>query len=111
MWIDSTPAGAEVVEDGQVLGATPMQLSIQNEAVKRQPRRLTLRRQGYQPYSILQGPSDENVRVAAALIAEAPDVSQPVHVPNAGAGKGTTAPPKPTTTPSRPPDSDIRMER
>ena len=72
LMIDSYPQGAEVVEGGRVLGTTPIQVSVQNDDVRTQPRQITVRRAGFVPYSILQGPSDGNVRIVATLSPEAP---------------------------------------
>ena len=69
LFIDATPAAAEIWEGETQLGQAPMQISIDNEAAQKNPRRFVVRRAGYQPYSIIQGPSDENVRIIAALIA------------------------------------------
>jgi serine/threonine-protein kinase len=52
-----------------------MQISIDNDAARTEPRRLVVRRAGYQPYSILQGPSDENVRIIAQLVAAPSDTA------------------------------------
>ncbi|WP_437590663.1 serine/threonine-protein kinase [Sorangium sp. So ce1000] len=65
--IESIPAGADVMEDGKSLGQTPLQLSIANEQVRESPRRLTLQKEGFQPYSIVQGPSEMSVQTVARL--------------------------------------------
>ena len=70
--IDSYPQGAEVYDGERRLGATPMQLSMQNADLRAQPHQLTIRRLGYLPYSIVQGPSDGNVRITAQLAPEQP---------------------------------------
>ena len=69
--LESSPAGATVLEDGNSLGTTPLHLSIQNDLVLANPRRLTVQKEGYQPYSIIQGPSEESVRLMASLVAVA----------------------------------------
>lgn len=74
LMIDSYPQGAEVVEGGRVLGTTPIQVSVQNDDVRTQPRQIAVRRAGFVPYSILQGPSDGNVRIVATL---SPEAQQP----------------------------------
>ena len=70
--VESTPPGAEVVEGDVdadvVLGTTPLTLAIDNAVARTQPRKLTLRLAGYQPYALTQGPSDDNVRILATLI-------------------------------------------
>ena len=65
--IESVPQGAEVFDGDRRLGTTPLQLSISNESVRVQSRNLSVRHEGYQQYSIVQGPSDERVHVVAAL--------------------------------------------
>jgi eukaryotic-like serine/threonine-protein kinase len=72
LMIDSYPQGADVVEQGRVLGTTPIQVSVVNDDVRTQPRQITVRRPGFVSYSILQGPSDGNVRIVATLSPEAP---------------------------------------
>jgi serine/threonine protein kinase len=108
LWLDSTPSGAEVVEGDTVLGTTPMQLSIENEVVRASPKRLTLRSPGHRPYSLVQGPSDGNVRVAAAL-QPLPEGTESVP-PKTGRGpapRETKAPAPPT----QPADPGIRLRR
>jgi serine/threonine protein kinase len=69
LFIDAAPAGAEIWEGEKILGQAPMQISIDNEAAHKEPRRLVVRRAGFHPYSIVQGSSDENVRIIAQLVA------------------------------------------
>jgi serine/threonine-protein kinase len=108
LWLDSTPSGAEVVEGDTVLGTTPMQLSIENEVVRASPKRLTLRSPGHRPYSLVQGPSDGNVRVAAALqpLPEGTETPPPKSG-RAPAPRETKAQP----TPTQPADPGIRLRR
>lgn len=122
LMIESMPSGAEVLEDGQSLGNTPLHLSITGESVRDQPRRLTVRHEGYEPYSIVQGPSDESVRLVATLTKSA----EPVPTATATATATPPPPPVPRSTPRSTPKStpsveptaqpqprppDIRMER
>jgi hypothetical protein len=67
--VDSTPSGAEVVEGSDVLGRTPIQISVDNEDVRQKGRMLMLRLPGYQPYTIVQGASEDNVHILAPLSA------------------------------------------
>ncbi|WP_437780197.1 protein kinase domain-containing protein [Sorangium sp. So ce1097] len=125
LMVESMPSGAEVLEDGKPLGNTPLQLSISNSSVRANPRRLTVRHEGYEPYSIAQGPSDQSVRLVATLTKQAP---APTSTPAAPA---TTPPPatppprsygRPAPRPTPPPDAppppppaprplDIQIER
>jgi serine/threonine-protein kinase len=109
LWIDSSPAGAEVMEGETVLGTTPMQVSIDNEVVRTSPKRLSVRSPGHLPYTLVQGPSDENVRVAASLSPLPQDAGspKPTRGPAPRDNSTRTAPP-PT---SQPADPGIRLHR
>ena len=126
MLIDSMPSGAEVREGDRVLGNTPMQLSIDNDAVRAEARKLTVRRDGFQRYSILQGPSDDNVRIIATLVPQAAEAPPPASVkgpapalpqhaaktPKPAPTPEMPAPPPPTPPPApTPPPGDIRLQR
>ena len=65
--LESLPSGAEIHEGDHVLGTTPLQLMVNNAEVRRQPRSFRLEKQGFKPYSVLQGPSPEAVRMTATL--------------------------------------------
>jgi eukaryotic-like serine/threonine-protein kinase len=86
--IESTPSGSEIVESDTVVGTTPIVLSVDNDLTRQAPRRLVVRREGFLPYSIVQGPSDENVHVFAALV-ESP-ATKPLPAPGKHAGKAAT---------------------
>ena len=75
--IESMPSGADVVEGDKVLGTTPLQLSVDNDAARVDARKIAVKRAGFQSYSIVQGSSDDNVRVVAALVAIPPDAAAP----------------------------------
>jgi tRNA A-37 threonylcarbamoyl transferase component Bud32 len=118
--IDSEPSGAAVVESGNVLGATPVGVMIDNAAVASAPRRFVLRLPGHQPFEITVGPArDPSVRRVATL---APVTAASVPSPLAAAPAPLAAPPHPPRSdprPRRPPrstdppsgDSDIRLHR
>jgi serine/threonine-protein kinase len=105
LMLESIPPGASVIEDGRALGATPLHLSIQNDSVRENPRKLMIQKDGYQPYSVLQGPSEESVRLMATLVAISPPAASAVEtaepggpkakVPRSG-GRGPTASPPAT---------------
>jgi serine/threonine-protein kinase len=78
LMIESFPPGASVTQDGEVLGTTPLRLTIQNEAVRAKQRQLTVQKDGYQPYTIVQGPSEQSVRLPVTL----------AELPAAGASSG-----------------------
>lgn len=122
--IDSTPSGAEVLEGSKTLGRTPLQLTIDNQAVAGEPRRLVLQALGYQPFPIVQGPSDQSLRIAAALVASPTATASAEPPPTATTTVATPATPvarTPAKAPSSPastkkgetkaPDSDIRLNR
>jgi serine/threonine-protein kinase len=125
LFIESTPPGAQVMENGQPIGTTPLALSIELASVKQAPRSFTLLRSGFLPYSVRQGSSDEDVRVLATLLPEpAPAVEpalrssastppQPVVRPaSRPARPGAKATPKATAAQAPPAASDdIRMQR
>ncbi len=120
--IESTPSGADVREADRVLGATPLDLAIDNDAVRSAPRRFVLAKDGFAPYSVLQGPSSENVHVVAQLapvppIAVQPDASAAASPPvpparHASGRSAATFPPlaPPSSSASHPP-LDIRLSR
>jgi len=114
--IDSTPPAADVTENGAVLGKTPLQLTVDNAAVAREPRRLTVSAPGFLPFTIVQGASDQSVRVAAALV-PAPTATASAE-PAQPTATRTTQPRVPASPPSttkkgetKTPDSDIRLQR
>jgi serine/threonine-protein kinase len=125
LFVDSTPSGASVFEGDHLLGNTPLQISVDNESARRELRKITVRREGFQPYSILQGPSEDNVRVSAQLV-EVPDEpsvakghpaaptparpvkAKPVAAPAEPTPQPSAAPPPPVANPSSP---DIRLQR
>jgi serine/threonine-protein kinase len=70
--VESTPSAAEIYDDDWRLGETPMLLTVERASVAGRPRLFVLRHPGYEPYSIVQGDSDANVRVMAALVPAVP---------------------------------------
>jgi eukaryotic-like serine/threonine-protein kinase len=124
LMLESMPSGAEVLEDGKSLGTTPLHLSIMSDSVRENPRRLTVRHEGYEPYSIVQGPSDQSVRLVASLTKTAPAptaTATPTATPATPSppsriyARGPRVPPPdPTPAPAAPPPRpglDIKFER
>jgi Protein kinase domain len=141
LFIDATPPGAEIWEGDVSLGHAPMQISIDNEAARKDPRRLVIRRPGFQPYSIVQGPSEENVHVIASLVAQSNETALPPAAPPAAPivtakehtsplpvhakpakgsapraepvapGVSVSPPAAPSAAAPPPPPSDIRLQR
>ena len=128
--LESMPGGADVREGDRVLGTTPLELALDNDALRITPRSLTLVKEGFAPYPIVQGPSEESVRVIAQLAvmtAAAPATSANlVAAPAAsgsaahagaaagarrGPGRGGAAGVATAGVASGRPDLDIRMNR
>ena len=113
----SSPSEAEVRDGDRVLGKTPFELALDEDAVRRAPRVLTLAKDGFVPYPVVQGPSDKDVRVIAQLApagAPAPPASTdparssgPAPTPHRSAHPPAAAPSASSTHP----DLDIRMNR
>ena len=47
LFVESTPSGAVVVEGNEVIGKTPLQLSIDNQAARTEARKLIVQHEGY----------------------------------------------------------------
>jgi serine/threonine protein kinase len=102
--IDSSPSGAQVYEAEQLLGSTPMQLSLDAGGLADGPRTFTVRKAGLLPYTIVQGSSTKDVHLTAELL---PDRAAPAVLP--------AKPKKPRTVQapsvSAKPQGDIFMQR
>jgi eukaryotic-like serine/threonine-protein kinase len=124
--IDSNPSGADLLEGDARIGTTPIQISVDNESVRTAPRKLAVQREGFLPYSIVQGPSDDNVRLFASLVPAPADTAAPAAKNPAPARPAVAkhvvaeAKPVPSTPPAvtpvappppSPPPSDIRLQR
>jgi len=101
--LDSTPQGADVLEGDQMLGTTPMQVTIDRAGVQNAPRRFVLRLDGYTPYTLLQGDSTTTVESVAVLAA----------APTPAASASAATPPRraPRAHPTAKPDTDIKLTR
>jgi serine/threonine protein kinase len=113
--VESTPSGADVYENDQRLGSSPMLISIEHQSVAGRPRLFVLRHAGFEPYSILQNDAETNVRVMAALVPVAPVPSSLAASPAPRAvGPARAAEPRrPAPAPSGGPvmAPDIRLNR
>ncbi len=111
--IDSTPPGAEVLEGTQSLGSTPLKLTMVSPETGK-VRVLSLRKVGFKPYMLEQGPARGDVRIHAALVADeatppvASTVPQRAHRP---AAQSVPAKKPANTSPSPAPAGDIRLQR
>jgi CheY-like chemotaxis protein len=79
--ITSKPSHAWVVEEGRVLGKTPLTVTIPVSSVADAPREFLVRLPGFFPVRISRGASDSNVSSAVVLyprptVVEAPDGGQ-----------------------------------
>ena len=84
--LESLPEGADVFdvtkEGDQKLGTTPLMLTLVNAEVRKRPRSFRVEKPGYQPFSVLQGPSSDGVRITAPLAVS--DATKPAPKPGAG---------------------------
>lgn len=80
--IRSRPSRATVIEDGKLLGKTPLTLTIGASSVAARPREFVLRLRGHLPARLTQGPSAVDMSAEAVLsprqpVVEVPDAGQP----------------------------------
>ncbi|MBX3209816.1 MAG: serine/threonine protein kinase [Labilithrix sp.] len=110
--LDSTPSGATVLEDGKVLGETPLDVPIDRSSVANGAARgFQLKMAGYTTTAFAQGSSEADVAHTVPLAPETARTvkSGPSHAsggsksPANGGGKG------PSTGPTG--ESDIRLKR
>jgi serine/threonine-protein kinase len=102
--LESLPEGADVIDASngdKKLGTTPLMLTLVNAEVRKQPRSFRVEKTGYRPFSVLQGPSSDGVRITAPL---AVDDSQKA-APKPGAGSGSRERPKKSDEP------ELRLRR
>lgn len=122
MTIDSMPSGAHVFDGDQIVGTTPFTTVLDNKVVSTSPRKLVLRLDGYEPFEVVQGPSETSVRMAAKLVpvrepSSATVVDQPAPSAAAPTARQKKSPPqkavpqRPAPTPGTAAPSDIRLER
>jgi serine/threonine-protein kinase len=123
--IDSEPPGADVIEGSQKLGTTPARISVENELARGNPRKLSVERAGFLPYSIVQGPSGHDVHVFAALEPVAQEPPAPTARPPApppmhaakplkstvSAAVASAEPPPVSAAPASAAPPDIRLQR
>jgi serine/threonine protein kinase len=97
--VDSVPPGATVLEEGAVLGTTPIELTIDPDTVEEGPRTFVVQKDGFTEATLVQGRSEAPVRSVVAL---APLAAEPVKPRPAGGGRSSG---------SRPSHGDIRLTR
>ncbi len=106
--IDSNPPGANVYEGERLVGITPAQIRVERASVSREPRTFTVKKDGFVTTSLVQGPSEGDVRSVVALAADSAKPKAPV-----GNTKPQTKPSTSTTpqTTQQNPGTDIRLTR
>lgn len=122
--IESVPGGARVLENGKPIGVTPLQLDVDPAPLAKTPRTFVIVADGHQPYTLVQGPSTQAVRIVAALVPSAADAAPPpttttvasattAPVPTAPKGPEIpkTAPPAKSASVAPPPPVDIILKR
>jgi serine/threonine-protein kinase len=82
--LDSRPSGANVWDGEDLLGTTPVQLTVDRASTRNAPRRFVIRLDGYMPYTVLQGDSEGVVPVTAPLT--------PLGVPSSAPSSGSIVP-------------------
>jgi serine/threonine protein kinase len=119
MSIDSMPSGAHVFDGDQIAGTTPFTTVLDNKVVSTSPRKLVLRLDGFEPFEVVQGPSETSVRMSAKLVPLREPAGSTVEQPagSASAARQKKLPPPKTVpqrsapTPGTAAPSDIRLER
>jgi eukaryotic-like serine/threonine-protein kinase len=107
--------GAQVFEGDSLLGATPLNLVVDNNAVRTAPRRFEVRHDGYESFTVEATASEQpSVRVLATLTprtAAPPPTTAPPATPRPNVAR-PVRPVRPTTTPhGDDPNDDIRSHR
>jgi serine/threonine-protein kinase len=107
--IESTPSGAIVTEDDKELGPTPLAVSIDKTSVAAGPRTFVLKKDGFLPTPMTQGPLTANAKSTVTL---APDPSAKKKDPKPQ--PHVVVAPPPTNTGAKPQNTgglDIRLNR
>jgi serine/threonine protein kinase len=114
--VESSPGGAEVYEDNERLGTTPLAVKIQGATVRTTPRRFELRLAGFETHVLQQGAAHQDVRQRAVLTAQ--KVTPPAAPADAAQPSASTHRARPHRAPSErapaPTSSapvDIRLNR
>ncbi len=64
---ESEPSGASVWEGDEFLGVTPFSFSIEHSSVVSRPKAFLVRADGYAPFAIVQGDSEQDISIVARL--------------------------------------------
>ena len=115
--IDSAPGGATVTEGENVLGETPVKISVDRASIAAGPRTFLVKKDGFSPAQVVQGASIDNVHSMSSLAALAPEASSAVksRPPLVGKpvaqGPASAKPPANAAAPPTGPGLDIRLKR
>ena len=85
---ESEPSGANVWEGDKLLGATPLSYSVAHSSVAGHPKAFRVQADGYAPFAISQGDSEQDVLVMAHLSA-LPSAPTPANATATPVAKGT----------------------
>jgi eukaryotic-like serine/threonine-protein kinase len=108
LMIESVPTAAEVREGDHLLGKTPLQLSMSQLTA---PRTFVISAEGYSAYTLVQGPSQQAVRVVAPLVAAPAATPTPTPSPTAPTVKPLIKPVPIKPSATTPPPLDIIPKR
>ena len=111
--VESVPSDAEVWDGTQLLGRTPFNLSLDHEKVRAATKKLTIRKDAFEPYIVLQGDAPEDVTISAKLIRHQEPETTPAPQPPKWQQKspGPRKPASASTTAAQPDGNDIRSAR
>jgi eukaryotic-like serine/threonine-protein kinase len=100
--VSTEPSGAQFYDGDTLLGRTPFELTVSNDAVRAAPKSYVLRLDGYEPYRLDASESASDVVERVALVARRAGGKTPRWPAPPAATKGataaTTSSPKPATS-------------
>jgi eukaryotic-like serine/threonine-protein kinase len=111
--IESVPSDAEVWDGAQLLGRTPFNWSLDHADVRAATKKLTIRKDAFEPYIVLQGDAPQDVTISAKLIRHQEPETTPAPQPPKWQQKspGPRKPASVSTTAAQPDGNDIRSTR
>lgn len=112
--VESIPSDAEVWDDTKLLGRTPLTYSLDHSAARAHQKRLTIKRDGFYPFIVLQGDALQDVTITATLTEQKGPQAEPLVTQQPPKRQTKTPGPRrstPNGAPAVPTDSDIRSAR
>jgi len=109
--IDSAPSGATVIENGTVIGTTPLDIPVEKSSVAAVKRTFQIKKEGYAAATFAQGDADGNTSTVVALAPDAPRTVKSPHVSGGGGRASGQGGGSKTPSPAPQGDSDIRLKR